>query len=401
MISSDFEKPVVKTETDGIAEPEIYNDSESLELEDIAGSVKNLINEVEAEEGNNDDYRDNEYCDNGYYDEIVYGNERVEFDERNMKIRSINIPKEIIGRHEFLKELPSGVVVMGGFARSVAREILTGDREPIRDIDLVNITTKDGESKNSEDTLDVLSEKFMPDDYAFGHGIQNDTLENYFNTRDFTINQTLVMDGKLIISDFAENDLINNIIRPTYYELPDRDEDLSSRLYMKSLMMKTVLGTISQNKKPELADIWIDDSNIYPFDIALNLNKAMGRGAETAVGFVNELVEQKILSEDFLEKPKETATYLRGQTYSFNFRPAIDKNFIDIYGQEDLDAFFIPTMMSRFYTSDPKIKAAIAEYEDDVYDNLKEYEGRERKYGHYTQSEYDEINRYFDRKKFD
>ena len=53
MISSDFEKPVVKTETDGIAEPEIYNDSESLELEDIAGSVKNLINEVEAEEGNN------------------------------------------------------------------------------------------------------------------------------------------------------------------------------------------------------------------------------------------------------------------------------------------------------------------------------------------------------------
>lgn len=111
MISSDFEKPVVKTETDEIAEPEIYNDSEFLELEDIAGSVRNLINEVEAEEGNNDDCRDNEYCDNDYYDEIVYGN------ERNMKIRSINIPKEIIGRHEFLKELPSGVAVMGGICK--------------------------------------------------------------------------------------------------------------------------------------------------------------------------------------------------------------------------------------------------------------------------------------------
>ena len=396
MISSNFEKSIIETETEEIAEPEVYNDGESLELGDITDSVKNLINEVEAEEDNNDEYRDDDY-DN----EIVYGDERVEFDERNMKIRSIDIPKEILGRHEFLKELPSGVAVMGGFARSVAREILTGDKEPVRDIDLVNIVTKDGESKNSEDTLDTLSEKFMSDDYAFGHGVQNDTLENYFSTRDFTINQTLVMDGKLIISDFAENDLINNIIRPTYYELPDRDKGLSSRLYMKSLMMKTVLSAISQNKKPELADIWIDYDDIYPFDIALNLNKAMGRGAETAVGFVNELVEQKILSENFLGKPKETATYLRGQIYSFDFRPAIDKNFIDIYGQEDLDAFFVPPMMSRFYTSDPKIKAAIAEYEDDVYDNLREYEGRERKHGHYTQSEYDEINQCFGWKKFD
>lgn len=92
---------------------------------------------------------------------------------------------------------------MGGVARSIAREIITGEREPIRDIDLVNITDEEGNSEVDYDTLNALLRKFMPDDYAFGHGVENDTLDHYFKTRDFTINQSLIKDGKLIISDFA------------------------------------------------------------------------------------------------------------------------------------------------------------------------------------------------------
>ena len=55
----------------------------------------------------------------------------------------------------------------------------------------------------------------MPDDYTFGHGVGNDTIDNYFKSRDFTINQSLIMDGKLIISDLAYNDF-----KKTSFALP-------------------------------------------------------------------------------------------------------------------------------------------------------------------------------------
>lgn len=75
----------------------------------------------------------------------------------------------------------------------------------------------------------------MPDDYSFGYGVGQDTLDNYFATRDFTVNQCLIKDGKLLVSDLAEN-----IIRPTYYELPYDGDNLSGRLFLKAIMMQTV-----------------------------------------------------------------------------------------------------------------------------------------------------------------
>ena len=78
---------------------------------------------------------------------------------------------------------------MGGVARSIAREIITGEREPVRDINLVNIIDENGSSEVDSATLDDLSQKYMPDDYAFGYGIGDETLDHYFKTRDFTINK--------------------------------------------------------------------------------------------------------------------------------------------------------------------------------------------------------------------
>jgi len=71
--------------------------------------------------------------------------------------------------------------VMGGIARSIAREMITGEREPIRDIDLVNILDEEGNSENDHETLDMLSRKYMPDDDLFGHSIRDETLEHYLS----------------------------------------------------------------------------------------------------------------------------------------------------------------------------------------------------------------------------
>ncbi|MBQ6393698.1 hypothetical protein IJH74_00380 [Candidatus Saccharibacteria bacterium] len=341
----------------------------------------------EEDEYNDDDYDDGDYYSE--YEEQHYGEERADFDEEKLTLHEIPLPAEILERYSFLSELPHGVAVMGGVARSIAREIITGEREPIRDIDLINITDEEGNSEVDYDTLDALSRKFMPDDYTFGHGVGNDTLDHYFRTRDFTVNQSLIKDGKLIISDFAYNDFQENIIRPTYFEHPYDGDDISSRLFLKALMMRSVLSQISDSI-PLIEDMERPEY-IGSFDTALFLNKAMSRGAKTARVFTEDLADWDIISEDYAGRPVALAKVLLEDVYAFEFRPSTDERFKDIQECEDMGGFFIPPAMSRYHASDPTIRRAIAEYEDGLEEPIDN--GEERVSGYYTQAEYDDINR--------
>lgn len=351
------------------------------------------------EEGNsyNGDYDDEDGYDNyendddyySEYEEQHYGEERADFDEEKLTLQEIPLPKEILERYSFLGELPHGVAVMGGVARSIAREIITGEREPIRDIDLVNITDEEGNSEVDYETIDALSRKYMPDDYTFGHGVVNDTLDHYFKTRDFTVNQSLIRDGKLIISDFAYNDFQENIIRPTYFEYPYDGDDVSSRLFLKALMMRSVLSQIS-GSIPLIEDME-QPEYIGSFDTALFLNKAMSRGAETARVFTEDLVDWDIISEEYAGRPVALAKALLEDVYAFEFRPSTDERFKDVQECEDMDGFFMPPSMLRYHASDPAIRHAIAEYEDGLDGSIDS--GEERISGYYTQAEYDDINR--------
>lgn len=335
-----------------------------------------------------DNYDDGEYDEGDDYDDD-YGEERADFDEEKLTLQEITLPAEISERYSFLRELPHGVAVMGGMARSIAREIITGEREPVRDIDLINITDEEGNSEVDYDTLDELSRKFMPDDYTFGHSIGNDTLDHYFKTRDFTINQSLIKDGKLIVSNFAYNDFQENIIRPTYFEHPYDGDNINSRLFLKALMMRSVLSQISDSipliedmERPEYID---------SFNTALFLNKAMSRGARTARVFTEDLADWDIISEEYAGRPVALAKALLEDVNTFEFRPSTDERFKDIQECEDMDGFFIPPAMSHYHASNPVIRRAIAEYEDGLDEPINS--GEERASGYYTQAEYDKINR--------
>lgn len=335
-----------------------------------------------------DNYNDGEYDEEDNYDDD-YGEERADFDEEKLTLQEIPLPAEILERYSFLSELPHGVAVMGGVARSIAREIITGEREPIRDIDLINITDEDGNSEVDYDSLDELSRKFMPDDYTFGHSVGNDTLDHYFRTRDFTVNQSLIKDGKLIVSNFAYNDFQENIIRPTYFEHPYDGDDISSRLFLKALMMRSVFSQIS-NSIPLIEDME-QPEYIGSFDIALFLNKAMSRGARTARIFTEDLADWDIISEEYAGRPVALAKALLEDVHTFEFRPSTDERFKDIQECEDMDGFFIPPAMSHYHASNPVIRRAIAEYEDGLDEPIDS--GEERASGYYTQAEYDEIKR--------
>lgn len=346
--------------------------------------------ESDYDEGEDED-EDEDEDERSYYseeEERRYGEERVDFNEERIRLTEIPIPKELMERYAFLSELPHGVAVMGGVARSVAREIITGEREPIRDIDLVNIVDEAGNSEVDEPMLDELSRKYMPDDYAFGHGIKNDTLENYFKSRDFTINQSLIMDGKLIVSDLAYDDFEENIIRPTYFEHPYAGDEVSSRLFLKALMMRDVVSQIS-DFIPLIEDMEPPE-DVWYFDVALFLNKAMSRGAVTARIFTEDLAEWGAVPKDYSGRPMALAKMLNEQLYGFEFRPSTDGRFVDVEECEDMNGFFVPVAMSEYHASDPTVRRAIAEYEgSDEVINIWE----ERPSGYYTQAEYAEMNR--------
>ena len=331
-----------------------------------------------------DDY-DDDY--NSYYNG---DNERLEVKEDELKIREIPLPENILKRYDFIEKLPSGIAIMGGVARSVAREILTGEKEPIRDIDLVEITDNEDESTVDPELLDELTQTYMPDDYAFGHGIGLDTLEDYFSTRDFTINECLIKDGKLLVSELAENDFKENIIRPTYYEAPYDGDKLSGRLFLKAILMQTVISQISESI-PLLEDVHVNFQYIGDFDTAVFLNKAMSRGVETAVKFTENLAEWGVVYPEFAGRPMALAKDLLTNAYNFKFRPSTDERFLEPEEGRDMSGFFVPKAMQEYHSSDPAIARAIDEY-DSGPDYSNDDNDGEPVSGYYTQEDYDEIN---------
>ena len=284
---------------------------------------------------------------------------------------------------------------MGGMARSIAREVITGDVEPVRDIDLVNIVDEEGKSLVDNDKLDELAREYMPDDYAFGYGIKSEELTDYFETRDFTINQCLIRDGKLLVTRQAYDDFQENIIRPTEYELPDRKSRLSSRLFMKALMMRTALETVTSSI-PTMEDVRVYLDEIRPFDVALTLNKMMSRGVEMAHDFVDELVDWDILPEEYKGRPMHAARFLLDYVYRFEFRStetdgALDENGFERSGQFSEDA------LNRYYSRNPEINNIVDEYDglmpSDFVDDSSYDEDDERIAGRYTLGDYRWMNR--------
>lgn len=243
---------------------------------------------------------------------------------------------------------------MGGMARSIAREMVAGDKEPIRDIDLICIENNN-EPMPDPEVLDELSREFMPDDYAFGHGIQTEELEHYFDSRDFTVNECLILNGALVMSNYAYNDLQENIIRPTYYEVPRDDWNASGRSALRAMTMQAALLE-SAESYPTIEDLNINSNYIRSFDVAVQLNKAMRRGAEVACNFTNLLADYAAIPAEFGGKPKATARYLMEyRVYNFEFRESSDERVIE-FGPEK-NKFYNPGRASEeYHISDPVIK---------------------------------------------
>lgn len=384
-----------QTERLGNAEikPEHFDDFESMDVV-LRGLTRVLAdkpkpdtmsgqNETEeTEEVEETGYEDDDWGDESW-DDYGYGDERAEELEREKQFEVFTIPTELLKEYQIPEDLPRGVSIMGGTARSLARKLVSGDSEPVRDLDLVYIPElADTENPPTEAELDTLSAKYMPDDYAYGHGIGSENLENYFGTRDFTVNQCLIAGDKLLMTRAAYDDLQENIVRLSYHEQPYKLSEIGDRMIMKAIMMQTVLEDCTRSY-PALEDFNydFDQIQIRDFTLALTLNKMMGRGVKAAMHLTENLVDYDIVDEKFIDQPMALATAILKNGYTnFKFRPMDAKNNDDEELFQDID---------KYQASDYNIVKALREYEKP---STKMQTWMEPMGGEYTQEDYDRIN---------
>lgn len=362
------------------------------EFEEFESDESFADDRVDGYRGSDEEHDEYDDWEEDAWDE---GDERTEELEREKQFEVLTIPREILEEYD-LPELPEGLAIMGGTARSVARRIVTDDTEPVRDLDLVYIPELgDSDAKLSSAELDDLSKEYMPDNYMYGHGIQTEELENYFLTRDFTMNQCLIYQDKIMLTRAARDDLRENIIRPSYDTQPNAETPISEKLFLKALMMKAMLavagvsatleefgmGQINEEMAERVREG--EDLRLGAPNIAPALNRAMSQGAEVTQEFVNALVESGVVPDYYQGRPLLLAHRIKDKCDDFTYQPDDDWKNEEIY--DDLDET-IMELPDRRRTYSSAMREAMQEYES--YFQIKE-----RKTGEYSPEEYEWVNR--------
>ena len=239
-------------------------------------------------------------------------NYKKKFEKERIEIISQEVPQEIKDLNPVysqIDKMPKGCAVIGGAARSLAFMMINPkNREliPARDVDVAYF-----ENEISQDEADVYAEYFSPDDFLHNHGAQEiSNIEEYMNTRDFTMNQVIYKDGRLIASRAAVRDIHKGVINPcdNRYEEDDwgywgENNYISTRLALKAVLQQTVLkeyiDDIKINDKIRNDQFYIDNFSSYSgFELALAIQKSFDWGEDFPKEFLQNVVESPIFEGD-------------------------------------------------------------------------------------------------------
>ena len=233
-------------------------------------------------------------------------------------------------------DLPPGYAQKGGSARIVLEKTLgiAGMKEP-RDIDICFV----GQNENQEMST-ALAEKYCPEDLHFGHGIEK-LEDNYFESRDFTLNEVLVHGKDIYVTKECLLDTIRGIVSLSRYEASSYDDrQINDKLISKGLRL---LAERKQFSKASFADeYFFGESNISEFHMALHLNRAMERGPKVTDQFLKELRDRGQIPENIItvsacmEYLQEYTDFIfqYGQSYverDNNFYAGFDDDFFDTH----------------------------------------------------------------------
>jgi|GEM_PF-1682416 len=252
---------------------------------------------------------------------------------------------------DLVPELPEGYAFMGGAVRSIVmRELGIHANIPPRDLDIVRV----GENRTQDKEL---SEKYMPEDASHGYGLKK-IRDDYFNTRDFTINEALYYDGKVYLTKECILDMLRGIIRFTDdrkikpekkllrqnyqdddYDGEDREDEVfddnGERIQKDSGEPYYIIDTIILPKALRLCEEmkqrglnftteeepYTITDNISIFQIAVHLRRAMESGPKVVEGYLDRLTEKEIIPPE-IRNLEMLMRYISKYTSGIVFRHA-------------------------------------------------------------------------------
>lgn len=229
-----------------------------------------------------------------------------------------------------IDELPTGYGFIGGAARNLLDAAVHPlDKIPKpRDVDIMYGANSrgfyDGQQARS------LAERFAPRDAAHGHGVQViDDVADYMKTRDFTINQVMVVGDGLWTTDQAVMDMQHYIIRPTVHEHNERFS-LGVNLALKAIRLWAEFKVdgidIVSIKGINLQRDTYGSAGDNSFSQLLNLDKAFERGEEVAWQYGKGLDEHGIYPNNISSRdPIELYKALLEQVYNFTPSPHMEQ----------------------------------------------------------------------------
>lgn len=215
----------------------------------------------------------------------------IKFESFVDNILSIKMPNI-----DLLPPIPPQYGYKGGASRlalGLALNYNFSFRRP-RDIDVVRFGEKESTKIDKE-----IEKAFMAEDSSHGHGIEIlSSIENYFSTRDITINEILILNNVIYFTLSCLIDLYNKVLRPTEHVI-DKFNQADPKISMKILRLKA-LSTISGEEFSLSNDRY--NPKVTSFHIALHLDRALDQNSRIATEYIYECVKQKYLPELMLGK---------------------------------------------------------------------------------------------------
>lgn len=212
--------------------------------------------------------------------------------------------------------LPEGYGFCGGAARSAMEKVLgLKDEHKYRDMDILY-----SGKEESQDLSRKISEEYMPEDNSHGYGVKFFS-SNYFETRDFTVNEVYYENGNLFFTKKCLMDMLRGNIRITECE---KETSYQGHPYFikPKLLAKALRLVADKERVGDKADFNNQEvfqwQGIDSFHMALHLDRSLEVSYDSAMAYIGKLKGEGLVPDN-LSSPQEVASYLQKET-DFEFR---------------------------------------------------------------------------------
>ena len=213
-------------------------------------------------------------------------------------------------------QLPAEYGYKGGAARAMLQYSLGLEVDQPRDLDIVFV----GEEENGALSA-KLAQEHMSEDYAHGYGVEQ--LESdYFTSRDFTLNEVLFDGTDIVCTRECLTDSLRNIVRFSDFEKQESYSGEAFFVKSKLIAKAARLVACAQRegaRRARMADELegLSALEVWDFDLALHLERALQQGPETAQRYLDVLAQQGFVAEGL--SVQEALDYF-SETTDFVFR---------------------------------------------------------------------------------